>query len=308
MKISLSNLGGQLSFEVDGLANNPPLHITKGDKISIEIDTPAHPFCIKTALGQHYSYLYTPVNSGISSGRIVWEVLEEIPQTLYYQSAVDQTLWGYILVRPLQTANGFRLVNLNNLPDMSVDDLVDIMNHNAAIGLTRTQDLAGEGLQWDGNQLSLDAGISVYEDSAGLFKGTRVISINDNVDVTGRPVGVLSITQALDDIATQIKRIVGGARWNSPAPATVANLNTRIERLLIRVNTLNAEVAKLQEAYSSLVINYQRLLEIYAKHKHSATDVVAGNFNPARLAQGEWAPGRIIVVGRNGELYWQDAT
>lgn len=306
-KVTLGSLAGKDFYSINGVINNPPITVMRGDNIRFEIDTPDEPFVIKTGLGGGYAFSYalSPGTNGISSGVIQWEVQENTPAELYYQSAADSGLWGLIQVVELQTDKQLRVVPLDNLVNMSVEDLVSVMNHNVSLALSRNQDLAGPGLVWNGTEFNLDIDTTVYEDEQGLFKSTRTIVLDDQAEIVGRPVGQLTISQALNDIVTQIRRLVGGARWNTPPTRSINELNIKTEELNARIGVISPQLVSLKRDYEELLANYTELLAIYAKHQHNAIDIVAGQFNPARLASGVWAEGKTIVVNANGELVWQ---
>jgi len=306
-KVTLGSLAGKDFYSINGVINNPPVTIIRGDHIRFEVNTPNEPFAIKTTLDNAYGFSYSisPGPNGISSGVIEWEVQDNTPPQLYYQSASDPTLWGIIQVAELQGEKELRIIPLDELADMSVEDLVSIMNHNVSIALSRTQNLAGPGLSWDGNQFNLDINTTVYADEAGLFKSTRSIVLNDEAEVIGRPVGELTISQALNDIVTQIRKVIGGARWNTPPSQSMEGLNDKISQLNARIGIISPQLVNLTREYTELLAKYTQLVAIYANHQHNAIDVVAGQFKPAQLASGTWAPGKTIVVNENNELSWQ---
>lgn len=304
MKITLSTLGGRTSYAIDDLPNNPPLIVHRGDRLSISVDTHPHAVVIKSGLGFGFGYSYgvKPGPNGIDTGTIEWEVSSEAPARLYYQSVADLNLWGVIEVRDVELDDGFRFVDLNGLENMSVVELVDIMNHNASIGLSKAQELGGYGIEWDGSQFKLEEGTTVYEDERGIFRSTRNVRLNDQVPVTGA--ATLSISDALNEIASQIRRVIGGESWAEEPADSIEGLKRRYEELRLKARALGNQNLALMKDYQVLLEAYNVLVAVYKNHSHVAQDIVDGTFDPARLAYGDWAEGKQVVVGENGLPYW----
>jgi hypothetical protein len=91
--------------------NNPTLTVYRGQTYTFTINTPGHPFWIKTAqsTGTGDAYNTGVSTNGVESGTITWTVDVDAPNTLYYNCENHTADRGVITVLDREPAN----VNIN---------------------------------------------------------------------------------------------------------------------------------------------------------------------------------------------------
>jgi hypothetical protein len=301
MKISLQLFDGQVKYSIDGIPNNPPLVVYRGDRVKIEIDTIGHPVIFKTAPGLAHSNTYLgflPGPRSVETGVVSWEVAQDAPAQLFYQSLNNPSLLGVVLVKTLEAPGAFRFIDKEKLDELSVSELVATINHNISIALSKAADLAGYGLKWNGTQFSLDSGFAVYEDGDGFYTAERQIYLRDQVPIDTNP--RLDIGNALNQLASQIRRIINPNAAYSAQPAeSIDGLLKRLAEFDFQVQALGLNYGHLKQDYEALLLAYQNLLLIYKQHNHNAQDVVVGVLNPARIGFGQFNSDSVLRGG-----YW----
>ena len=68
---------------------------------AFDLNTPDHPFYLQTAGGGYQESLVYAVGfdgNGQTSGRYTWSVSDDAPDELFYQSGVDENVFGRIVV------------------------------------------------------------------------------------------------------------------------------------------------------------------------------------------------------------------
>jgi len=102
VKVAPSSSAYELSGTVNGL--NSEIKIRKGDVLTFHLDTPNHPFWIKTVQGMGKN---SSVSSGISgigqgntTGTLIWDTNKIKEGTYYYQCEFHDSMFGEIIVDP----------------------------------------------------------------------------------------------------------------------------------------------------------------------------------------------------------------
>jgi hypothetical protein len=93
---TVSNMG-MTAYLINGQAN-PPLSLTLGQTYTFQVNTPGHPFFIKTAqvTGTGSTFDTGVTNNGTTSGTVTFSVPAGAPATLFYQCAVHAPMTGPI--------------------------------------------------------------------------------------------------------------------------------------------------------------------------------------------------------------------
>jgi hypothetical protein len=86
------------AYTING-QSNPPLNLVRGHTYVFAVNTPGHPFYIKTAqvTGTGSTYDLGVVNNGTTSGNLVFNV-ENAPSTLFYQCGVHAPMTGTLAI------------------------------------------------------------------------------------------------------------------------------------------------------------------------------------------------------------------
>lgn len=299
MQIRLQSFNEQQRYAIDSVPNNPPLIVYRGDRIELDIDTVGHPIVIKTAPGIAHGNSYRgflPGPNGMEFGRVGWEVAQDAPPQLFYQSLNDPSLLGVVLVKTKIAPDSFRYIDEDNLDGLSVSELVDIINHNTKTALSKASDLAGYGLKWDGVRFSLADGFTAYEDDKGFYTSERIVYVNDQMPRDSSP--GLGIAEVINQLASQLRRIINPNDVYSAQPADSINgLLTQLQNFEIRIESLGVEYGRLKNDYEALLKAYQDLVFIYAKHQHAAQDIVAGVLKPERIGFGPYNNDSVLRGG-----------
>jgi len=76
-------------FFPDGLKKNPAITLYRGQTYEFDVNSPGDPFFIRTSnvLGEQSNYNKGVTNNGTQVGKVVFEVPNDAPDLLYYQSA-----------------------------------------------------------------------------------------------------------------------------------------------------------------------------------------------------------------------------
>ena len=80
--------------------NNPTLNLERGKTYEFDIDTPGHPFYIKTIQGVGSSNAYNNgvVNNGTVNGVIRFTVPNDAPNTLFYNCEFHGSMTGTVFI------------------------------------------------------------------------------------------------------------------------------------------------------------------------------------------------------------------
>ena len=94
--LNISNNG--TSHYVISNKNDPDVTLERGKTYEFNIDSPGHPFWIKTnaSVGSSNSYSDGVINNGVSSGVIRFEVPLDAPDQLYYSCLIHTQMRGKI--------------------------------------------------------------------------------------------------------------------------------------------------------------------------------------------------------------------
>ena len=87
------------SYSVNGQAN-PPLSLVRGHTYTFNVNSPGHPFFIKTAqvTGNGSTWDEGVTNNGTTSGTLTFTVPADAPATLFYQCSVHSAMTGTIQI------------------------------------------------------------------------------------------------------------------------------------------------------------------------------------------------------------------
>jgi len=99
--VDLEVIKGDAAFILtpDGLTRNPTITLYRGYTYQFDVNSPNHPFSIKTIKSIGISNRYNTVsNNGITSGTVTFEVLDNAPDILYYVSENDVNAGGVISI------------------------------------------------------------------------------------------------------------------------------------------------------------------------------------------------------------------
>src|SRR5262249_10251627 len=92
-------IDGFTAYTINGV-DNSPLTLVRGRTYTFAVNSPGHPFYIKTAQvtapGSTYDAAVT--NNGLTSGTLTFVVPTAAPSTLYYQCSVHAVMTGVINV------------------------------------------------------------------------------------------------------------------------------------------------------------------------------------------------------------------
>jgi hypothetical protein len=108
---------GATSYGVDGAAN-PTLTLTRGKTYAFSINTPGHPFDIKTAPTTGTGDRFTDGVSaqGVSAGTVMFTVPQTSQTPLFYQCEIHSVMSGQIdLVAPTPAGGFYPLLGLGLL-------------------------------------------------------------------------------------------------------------------------------------------------------------------------------------------------
>jgi hypothetical protein len=96
--IDISNRGA--SDFVISQKNDPDITLERGKTYEFNIDTPGHPFWIKTinSTGTGNSYSDGVTNNGATNGTIIFKVPEDAPDQLYYNCQIHSSMNGIIKI------------------------------------------------------------------------------------------------------------------------------------------------------------------------------------------------------------------
>lgn len=96
--LSVSNRG--ISDYLISQKNDPDITLERGKTYEFNIDTPGHPFWIKTisSTGSGNSYSEGITNNGTANGIIVFKVPEDAPNQLYYNCQIHSSMSGIIKI------------------------------------------------------------------------------------------------------------------------------------------------------------------------------------------------------------------
>ena len=88
------------NFMVAG-AEAPTITVRRNVTYAFDLNTPDHPFYLQTAGGGYQASLVYAAGfdgNGHTSGRYTWNVPDDAPDELFYQSGVDENVFGRIVV------------------------------------------------------------------------------------------------------------------------------------------------------------------------------------------------------------------
>jgi hypothetical protein len=90
---------GSGAYQIDG-QNNPTLDVCKGDTVTFTVNSPGHPFWIKTvqSTGTGNAYNDGVTNNGMASATITWVVAATAPTPLFYDCEIHGAMTGTINV------------------------------------------------------------------------------------------------------------------------------------------------------------------------------------------------------------------
>ena len=96
--LNVSNRG--ISDYLISQKNDPDITLERGKTYEFNIDTPGHPFWIKTisSTGSGNSYSEGLTNNGTANGTIVFKVPEDAPNQLYYNCQIHSSMSGIIKI------------------------------------------------------------------------------------------------------------------------------------------------------------------------------------------------------------------
>jgi hypothetical protein len=88
---------GMTAYVIDG-ASNPSLTLCRGSTYTFAINTPGHPFYIKTVQGTGTANAYDSgvTGNGTTSGALTFAVPADAPPTLYYNCSIHAAMTGTI--------------------------------------------------------------------------------------------------------------------------------------------------------------------------------------------------------------------
>jgi hypothetical protein len=90
---------GMTSYNVNGAAN-PALTLQRGKSYTFAVNSPGHPFFIKTAqvTGTGSTWDEGVVNNGATSGTLTFTVPSDAPATLFYQCSIHTVMTAAIAI------------------------------------------------------------------------------------------------------------------------------------------------------------------------------------------------------------------
>ncbi len=107
---AVSNLGTS-AYSING-SSNPTLTLFRGNTYVIQVNSPGHPFWIKTAAttGTGNQYNDGLSTNGIQTGSITFTVPSDAPDTLYYICQFHSSMQGVINIEGIATPEGMSLI------------------------------------------------------------------------------------------------------------------------------------------------------------------------------------------------------
>ena len=90
---------GMTAYLIDGVPN-PPLTLIRGGTYTFAVNSPGHPFFIKTAqvTGSGSTFDTGVANNGATAGTLSFTVPNDAPATLFYQCGVHAAMTGAITI------------------------------------------------------------------------------------------------------------------------------------------------------------------------------------------------------------------
>lgn len=97
---------GSMAYSIEGL-NNKPLTLIRGRRYVFDMYAMGHPFWIQTTGGGYNStnvFVTGISNAGAQYGKIIFDVPETAPNTLYYQCQYHSMMYGVLTIidEPIQ--------------------------------------------------------------------------------------------------------------------------------------------------------------------------------------------------------------
>jgi plastocyanin len=100
---------GMTAYLING-ASNPTLSLTRGTTYTFNVNSPGHPFFIKTAqvTGTGSAFNEGVTNNGISTGMgtTTFQVPADAPGTLFYNCSIHSAMTGTLLIADAVPATG----------------------------------------------------------------------------------------------------------------------------------------------------------------------------------------------------------
>jgi plastocyanin len=122
--------GGLYSFSGDASGNNPNITVVKGSTLTWNVNSPGHPFWIKTAnvTGTDYAVTSNITNNGTQSGTIIWNTSDVNTGTYYYICQYHSSMVGSITIippenNPLTTTKTVSIIADNSAGTLVSDDV-----------------------------------------------------------------------------------------------------------------------------------------------------------------------------------------
>jgi len=107
--VSLEDQGDVFAYLItpDGLTRNPSLTLYRGQTYRFDIDSPNHPFSLKTLRTTGFNNRYTNNTSIVSAnavteGTIIFKVPVNAPDVLYYVSETDPNVGGEMVIKNIE--------------------------------------------------------------------------------------------------------------------------------------------------------------------------------------------------------------
>jgi plastocyanin len=90
---------GMTAYNING-TDNPSLSLTRGHTYTFTVNSPGHPFFIKTAqvTGTGSTFDTGVTNNGTTSGTLTFSVPFSAPATLFYQCSIHVPMTGTIAI------------------------------------------------------------------------------------------------------------------------------------------------------------------------------------------------------------------
>ncbi|HTA20158.1 MAG TPA: hypothetical protein VK989_12755, partial [Polyangia bacterium] len=87
------------AYVVNG-TNNPTLNLVRGQTYTFDVNSPGHPFFIKTAqvTGSGSTFDTGVTNNGATAGTVTFAVPTSAPATLFYQCGVHAAMTGTLAI------------------------------------------------------------------------------------------------------------------------------------------------------------------------------------------------------------------
>ena len=91
-------------FYPDGLKKNPSITLYRGQTYEFDVNSPGDPFFIRTSnvLGEQSNYTKGVTNGGTQVGKVIFEVPNDAPELLYYQSSTNRDRVGTFRVAEIK--------------------------------------------------------------------------------------------------------------------------------------------------------------------------------------------------------------